>query len=226
MRIRSFVALPLSVALTRRLVDEVAHRRAALGAAAQEVSWVPAANLHVTVKFLGGIQEEAAGAIRDRLRRCVANLAPVELRLSGFGAFPGTAEARVLWAAVSPTPALLTLAAAVEAELVDFGLDPEAQPTSDGRPYHLHVTVGRLRRAPEASAHVALGSFFGDVSIGNCAANELVLYESRTPKAGVEYLRLGQMAIGSSAAKPPRSERDVSHVASASSALSASSKET
>ncbi len=202
MRIRSFVALPLSVALTRRLVDEVATRRAALGAqVAQQIAWVPAANLHVTVKFLGSIQEEAAGAIRDRLRSCVADLAPVELRLTGFGAFPAADDAHVLWAGVAATPALLVLAAAVERELVAFGLDAET------RAYHPHVTVGRLRK-DVAPLGAALTNFFGDaaIAIGSGAANELVLYESRTPKAGVEYVRLGQVALGTGS--KPRERRD------------------
>ncbi len=65
MRIRAFLALNFSIAVTRRIAEEIERRKAALKDA--RVAWVPAANLHVTLKFLGSTAVEVVEAIGARL---------------------------------------------------------------------------------------------------------------------------------------------------------------
>src|SRR5262245_987198 len=87
-RVRTFLAACFSVAVTRRIAEEVARRKGPVADAGLRVAWVPAANLHVTLKFIGSIPEELLEGIGLRLRRVVAQSAPFEARARGFGAFP------------------------------------------------------------------------------------------------------------------------------------------
>jgi 2'-5' RNA ligase len=99
--------------------------------------WVDPGNYHVTLRFIGEVDEGVAGDIDAALERIHAK--PFALVLSGVGQFGD----RMLWAGVEKNPALLHLREKVESALVRVGLEPEA------RRYAPHVTLARLRGAPE-----------------------------------------------------------------------------
>src|SRR5712692_8841210 len=180
MRIRAFLALNFSVAVTRRIFEEVERRRERVQAAGLRVAWVPAANLHLTLKFLGTVPEESLEAVADWLRRRLLEHAPVEVSARGLGAFPSLDRPRVLWAGVDGGEPLARLAAEVEAATVGLGFDPE------DRPFHAHVTVGRVKSDGAAASFRELWSV--EAEFGASKMTEVVLYESRTRSDGAEYL--------------------------------------
>ena len=106
--------------------------------AAPGFRWTPAANLHLTLRFLGRVDE-------DRLRRLVGRLrgvavTPFRLGLGGAGSFGQGRAARVAWLGVDEGRAELgELAALVEARCGLEGFAPE------GRPYRPHLTLARAR---------------------------------------------------------------------------------
>src|SRR5262245_21072305 len=125
-RIRCFVAINFPLAVTRRIADEIAQLRGPVEAAGWRVAWVPAANLHLTLKCLGRSEETSVEAIHGRLRRELSPRAPVELEARGLGAFPDGGEAAVLWVGVKPTPDLAALQQDVERWLEETGYPREA----------------------------------------------------------------------------------------------------
>lgn len=101
--------------------------------------WSPAANLHVTTKFIG----EWPAARLDELRAALASVpssGPIPIHLNGLGWFPNPHQPRIFWVAVKPAPALLELAAAIEARLEPLGIARE------DRPYRAHLTLARIDR--------------------------------------------------------------------------------
>src|SRR5262245_5385218 len=131
--IRLFVAVNASIAVTRRIADEVAKRKNALKESLR-VAWVPAANLHVTLKFLGSAQEESIEAISQQLSRVAAKHAPFELRARGLGAFPSLEKPRVLWVGAEGGDAIMKLQKDVDAAMVELGFPKEEQA------FHPHFT--------------------------------------------------------------------------------------
>jgi 2'-5' RNA ligase len=106
---------------------------------AREVAWVDARRLHVTLHFLGDVDEA-------RLPPLTAALAPAlefdspRIGLAGWGVFPARGPARVIWLGVTAGAATLTSVQAVLAErLRAAGIAPET------RPFSPHLTVGRVR---------------------------------------------------------------------------------
>src|SRR4051794_27291240 len=87
MSIRCFVALNYSVAVTRRIAEEVERHKPTVGAGLKIV-WVPPANLHVSLRFLGSVSEDLVDGIATRLKPVGARHAPFSLKARGFGAFP------------------------------------------------------------------------------------------------------------------------------------------
>jgi 2'-5' RNA ligase len=182
---RIFLALNFSVAVTRRIAEEVERKKQPLADAGFRVAWVPAANLHPTVKFLGSIRDEAIEGIVGSLGRLAPRHQPIEARAVGLGAFPSLSKPNVLWVGVE-APALAALQREVEGAMVELGFEKEE------RIFHPHVTVGRVKEARgDATALWQSG-----VDCGSSPLAELVVYESKTRSAGAEYIARARVPLG------------------------------
>jgi RNA 2',3'-cyclic 3'-phosphodiesterase len=176
-RIRAFVAVNLPIALVQKVVAHQSELRKAARAASLGVAWVPAPNLHVTLKFLGDIPEESVHAIRDLFTARLASRPAVPVVVRGAGAFPSRARPRVLWVGLeSPERGLEALAGDLDGWLSELGFEREA------RPFHPHLTLGRVRQG----AADILGPL-EQVTLGEAVIDEVVLYESVLQRSGAEY---------------------------------------
>jgi 2'-5' RNA ligase len=180
-----FFAVNLQVTPARRVADAMTKLRAQ--SKAVKISWVPAANLHVTLKYLGWAKPEILPALREAMGRVVAGRKGFEIATRGWGGFPDLQSPRVLFAAVTdPSGGLLQLAQAVDVETTRLGFAGEK------RAYHPHVTIGRVKDPagwnPELLA--------GEPSFGSSQIREIVLYESRVKSSGSEYIALARAAFG------------------------------
>jgi RNA 2',3'-cyclic 3'-phosphodiesterase len=110
---------------------------------ANRVRWARPENVHLTLKFLGDVREEALDGLSAALGEVCARHAPFDAALVGLGAFPSARRARVLWAGVDAgSDQLRSLAADVDAALAPLGFEREK------RPYVPHLTLGRIRGQP------------------------------------------------------------------------------
>jgi RNA 2',3'-cyclic 3'-phosphodiesterase len=100
--------------------------------------WVDPGNYHLTLRFIGEVDEALAADIDDALAKIHAP--GFELGLAGVGHFGD----RMLWVGVDKSPPLVHLRDKVESALVRLGLPPET------RRYAPHVTLARLRNVGEA----------------------------------------------------------------------------
>ncbi|HEX8954031.1 MAG TPA: RNA 2',3'-cyclic phosphodiesterase [Polyangia bacterium] len=183
---RIFLALNFSVAATRKIAEEVERKKAPLAEAGFRVAWVPAANLHLTLKFLGSIGDELVDGVTGACRRVAARHPPIEAKAIGLGAFPSPQKPSVLWVGVEAPPALAALQRDVEAAMVELGFDKEE------RAYHPHVTVGRVKEARGSAADL----WKSDALVGSSALGEIVVYESKTRSAGAEYVARARVPLG------------------------------
>jgi RNA 2',3'-cyclic 3'-phosphodiesterase len=175
---KSFLAIELS--------DEIRGKLAALQETFQREGltrgfrWVPAANLHLTLRFFGEIEPADVVVVEQAMRFVAEATAPLRLTCRGLGCFPNAFRPRVLWAGVQD-----------EGDLGDFsGRLIEAtrslgQPPDD-REFNPHVTLARIRegawKREEAMAD-ALAPY-GNETFGGWRPRRVVLMES---KPGPEY---------------------------------------
>lgn len=130
---RAFVALSLPRSVHGELEAAAAPLRS-LG----DVRWTPPEQWHVTLKFLGDIDAATATSMAAHVQRTPAR--SLRLRLEGLGQFPPRGPARVLWAGLAgDRDQLAVWAAELDAAASELGVPSET------RPFHAHITLGRLR---------------------------------------------------------------------------------
>ncbi len=125
---RLFTALEIP----RHVGESLAMMRGGLPGA----RWIDPENYHLTLRFIGDIDDALARDIAGLLGRVQRR--PFELRLDGLTSFGGR-KPRALVAAATPVAPLMELQAEHERLLQRLGLEPE------GRKYTPHVTLARLR---------------------------------------------------------------------------------
>jgi RNA 2',3'-cyclic 3'-phosphodiesterase len=157
--------------------------------------WVPAEQLHLTLRFLGKVEEAAVDGLRAVL--AAVRAPPFELGLTGLGLFPpavagGRAAApRVLWAGVSPAGPVQALKRAIDARL---GPDPEAA----GRAFSPHVTLARFKAPHDQDLPTQLAEYLarrGGLGSDLFPVRAFRLYESRTLPGGPEYAALADFPL-------------------------------
>lgn len=135
---RSFLAIELPAAQAAALADRVGVLRPGLPPA----RWVVPENYHLTLFFLGEIDDSRAAAVAARLGRVFERHTAFALELEGGGCFPPRRPARVVWVGLAETSGRAALgelqadAAAALRELMG----------SDDRSFHPHLTVARCRK--------------------------------------------------------------------------------
>ena len=187
---RLFVALEIPSAVRGELAALIDTLRSA-SASAQSTfrpRWVPPENLHVTVKFIGHVDEQTATRIRNELAR-IHSAAPIDLRFRGLGFFPNDKRPRVLWAGMETSSNLVPLAGEIDRSLEKFGVARET------REFSPHLTLARfdppgisreLREAVQANASREFGS---------ARTSEFHLFESKTRPTGAVYTRLASFTF-------------------------------
>ena len=139
--------------------------------------WVEPADLHLTLRFVGDIDNRKAGDFADELAQI--SVPVFSLRLIGLDAFGGN-DPHTIWAAVEAGPELEQLARANERAARAAGLAPET------RKFKAHVTLARLRgaRADQVARvlerHAAYNS-------GLITIEQFVLFSSRPSTGGGPY---------------------------------------
>jgi 2'-5' RNA ligase len=198
---RLFLAVNLSMASTKRIAEASGRLQRFAADKGFKISWVPPANLHVTVKFLGWTRPDAIPALRDVIRDKLAGRSGFDLEAVGTGAFPHAGAARVIWIGLrDPSGALAALARDVDAWTAGLGF------ASEDRGYHPHVTLGRVREPADVSE--LLGAAGGQ-NFGGSQIRDLVLYESVTKSSGSEYTALQRWPLNRDAGHTERQTRGV-----------------
>lgn len=172
---RAFFAIPMPEAGREALAAAQASLSSAAG-----LAWTEPVNFHLTLAFLGEVDDRELEAARLRL---VQTSVPREsARLCGVGAFPSLACARVLWVGVRGAGESLSR---LHAEL------RSRQWGQTERPFVPHVTIARARGA----SAVDLRRLAGDVAnrdIGSFELAPVVLYESLRSPSGSRYREIAR----------------------------------
>jgi 2'-5' RNA ligase len=138
-RLRTFIAVDLGKAVRDRCVAlQEALARASAGA---DVKWVEQENLHVTLLFLGEVDDRAVPALCQAVTGACAGRDGFALSVEGVGCFPNPRRPRTLWAGIGEGAAeLVALHDALEPPLLALGCYRREE-----RQYTPHVTLGRVR---------------------------------------------------------------------------------
>jgi 2'-5' RNA ligase len=164
------------IALPAEVAEHLARARGALDGA----RWIDPSDYHITLRFLGDVDETVAEAVHEGL--VAARIRPpLDLDLDGLGVFGGD-KPRSLLATVAPDPALTELQAEHERIARDAGAEP------DTRRFTPHVTLARFNRQVRASQVAHYLAEAGLFPPRRFTASEVALFSARASTGGGPYL--------------------------------------
>ena len=190
-QIRVFIAVDLPPAIQESVEKQTASLRRTLGD--DLIRWVPAQNMHLTLKFIGNIAASHLDFLKQMLTQSVNSQRQFDLQIGGIGSFPNLKRPRVLWVGIHAPADLTSLQKNVEAGAVRLGYEKEE------RGFSPHLTLGRVRQNFSAADLQRIRSALENTQIGRIgtATIEAVhLYKSDLHTDGSIYTKLLSVPLG------------------------------
>ncbi len=190
-RWRTFVAIPLPAEIQVALAG--LQRRLARHHA-ETIRWVEPESIHVTLRFLGGIDPELAPEITREIEEAAMSTGRFQLRMAGTGTFPARGRPKVVWAGIEgEVKRLERLRSRVEGALSRVGFEPEA------RPFLPHVTLGRIKQEVGPPRDWRAGQAFQKLKLDGpeleYAVDRVTLFRSHMDHEGVTYEALSEARL-------------------------------
>jgi RNA 2',3'-cyclic 3'-phosphodiesterase len=185
--IRTFICFELPENIKAALA-QVQDRLRPLG---HGVSWSRIDGIHLTLKFLGDVDESHIDAVAAAVKRVCAGQAPLEMALAGAGAFPNLKRPRVYWAGIGESSGrLLILQKKIDEALAELGFPKET------RPFSPHLTLGRVKflDQPEKIAQT-IEAYHPEVL--PFTVDEIVVMKSDLKPSGAIYTPLRRISFDS-----------------------------
>jgi RNA 2',3'-cyclic 3'-phosphodiesterase len=197
--IRAFLAVELSEDLRAKLAivqQELKRRIEPEMKRGRRISWVRPTSIHLTLKFLGDMDEKVIDPLMVSVQQAIGNQMPVNVPLDRLGAFPRPQSPRVLWVGPSENwergpeaKRLAEIHGAIEQVCENLNFLRETKPFSP------HLTVARIK-AGERHAGIALaksGVLDRPLSLGSLAVESIVLMKSELKPTGSVYSKLWEV---------------------------------
>lgn len=173
------------------VADRAAALQQLLAATNANVNWVAPENFHVTLNFLGDVDDRDLHGICRAMADAAKRVPPFRLKVTGVGAFPTPRRPKVLWAAIDEgSESLQRVYAAAEPPLTALGVYRREE-----RGYTPHLTLGRVKDeadgallAPELAKYAAWHG--GDVFV-----QEVKVYSSELRRTGPVYSVIGRAPL-------------------------------
>ena len=187
---RLFVGIEMSPAVVTAATKLIAELRTAGATLAprSRITWVTAERLHITVRFIGQVDDARADEILAALAPPLI-LNPFDLTIAGVGTFPPKGPPRVVWAGLTAgRDQLMVIESTVSERLARAGVSREE------RPYNPHLTLARVRDAAGLRPASFVGRF-GDIGLGTTSVDAITLFESRLSPKGPTYAALARTPL-------------------------------
>ena len=191
MSIRCFIAVELEESVKGelgRLQKRLAKR---LRGNEFGINWVKPERIHLTLKFLGEVDETLVPEICSAVSEAAEHFSQFEIELSGLGCFPpNNRPARVLWAGITTEGEVLgELAGAIDTNLGVLDFEPER------RKFSPHLTLARIKQPNAGKAVRNLVEKEAVEIIAGQSVGEITVFQSELTRSGPIYTSLGHAPL-------------------------------
>ncbi len=197
--IRAFLAIELTENLRTRLgqvQQDLKQRFSRSFSKDVRVSWVQPASIHLTIKFLGDINEQLVDPMHAAVMQVMEGRLAIQIPLERLGVFPRLEQPRVLW--IGPpilweqgeaAQGLSELHQLIEECCQSFGFIIE------NRPFSPHLTLARIKEGERQVGRALAQSGILDrpLAMGQLATNRIALVKSELRPSGPVYTRLWEV---------------------------------
>ncbi len=185
--VRAFIAIPINEATRGELVSVQSE----LPRTAGKMKLVEPQNLHLTLKFLGEVEEEKIPEIHSAVSRTLEGMEAFTMRVAGIGAFPSPRNIRVIWAGVREGEAQVrAVQRRIDAALVALGFSPE-------RNFYPHVTIARVKFVHNRSELASFIDLNRNREFGEVQVTRIELMRSTLTPQGPIYSKLAEVELKS-----------------------------
>jgi len=185
---RCFVA----ISLPEELKASISGIQDRLKTAGADVSWTRQEGMHLTLKFLGEVEEKMIPNIERALDMAVDGITTFMLSVSGMGIFPDMRRPRVVWIGLKEEgDNLIRLHKGVDEELKKTGFP------SEDRRFTPHITLGRIRSNRNIEKLLKLIDVEKGVDSGSFEVSDLHLIKSELKPSGAVYTELYSVMLSS-----------------------------
>lgn len=183
--LRTFIAVDIPLSTLQAIQIGIEPLRKALGTSI--IRWVAVENMHLTLKFLGGVSSAHLAMLTQSLLAEADLVTAFEFQTSGLGSFPSLKRPRVLFIGIQAPAGLEALYRRIESACTRLGYESET------RGFSPHLTIGRVRQdisvADQQRIRQALQNFHID-SLGSARVDSVHLYKSDLKPSGSVYTKL------------------------------------
>ncbi len=178
---RTFIAIEIDPSIK----DKISNLVQELGKQGAKVGWVKKESIHLTLKFLGEIDEKKIKEVSEKLKLISSKIKPFRIRIEGTGWFPEKgSHPRVLWIGVKYPEHLKILWEEIEKELEKIGFEKE------GREFSPHITIGRVKGNGSINKVLDILRKFTTYLFGEMEVKRIILFQSILKPDGAEYIPL------------------------------------
>jgi 2'-5' RNA ligase len=190
--VRAFVAIDLEPQTVQQIAETIVQLRPRMPG----IRWLSPVNFHLTLKFLGDVDEAKVEPIAAALERELCLFSCFTINAKGLGVFPDLRRPRILWVGLVGDE-LNALASRVEKTLVPFGFAAER------RAFTPHLTVGRWRQFDGSPKELGdeIDKWQGH-DFGRSKIDEVILFQSVLKPEGAVYRPLKTVVLTKKAPQP------------------------
>ena len=189
---RLFIALDLDDASRSAIGEEQKRLQGVLRDSRSSIKWVRPDHMHLTMVFLGEVDEGRAAPIVDDLRLGLGHT-PFDMVFRDIGVFPPRGAPNVLWLGVgSGAESAIALQRTLSERVASHGLALET------RPFHPHLTLARWRESRSADRQAVMTAAHRAVT--TLHVDHATLYQSRLSPGGPTYTVLARANLASTRA--------------------------
>lgn len=179
---RLFTGLDLPPDVIRSLDALIARLRPTA-----RIGWSPAANLHITTRFIGEWPEEKLGALTAALGTLPSRPA-LDVHIHGAGFYPNAHSPRVFWCGIE-APGLANLAADTDRATASLGIE------SERRAYSPHLTLARIKERLDLQPLREAIAAAAPLDFGRFPVGSFFLYRSQLRPTGSVYTKLAEFPL-------------------------------
>ena len=183
-QLRAFVAIEISQDIQQAIQ---ARTHDFQQSNSQSVRWVPAENIHLTLKFLGDISSSQLDIIKRTLIGEAGRHGAFELSIGRLGAYPTPRRPRVIWVGVDAPAALKTLQHNIDNALERLSFEKE------NKPFSPHLTLGRVNQHASMQDLQRISTALEKTSLpvlGTMHVTHITVFKSDLRPSGAVYTSL------------------------------------
>ena len=183
---RLFVAVDLSTEIKDKingLLQKIVKTNA-------DVKWVKPENIHITIKFLGEVEEKKVDIINCKLKETVSFFPVFDVNVRGVGSFPDWKNPRVIWIGIDRGKEELKKLVETTEEIFhkELGFKKEE------RDFNAHITIARVRSFDNISKLKEVMDA-SDSEFGRFKVKELILMNSKLTPEGPIYVPISRFSL-------------------------------